>query len=202
MKRIRKHATSTQAGRHILFHFVSRAGEKASKQAAQTGPIFLFSCGWSVWLGIYFCSSLEGGHCFAEFETFEVSEAPHPCSTLEKWPIHLDLSECIMVLKSLSAYCLSKWVTQTLWPLISLCNLPLSLFHSLAIKVTSSLSEGKWFNKTDWTNEIRQMSSHEMLFIFSVEKEKDEPLSLKYRPINSKRIFRLGWAVWYSPSYR
>lgn len=28
--------------------------------------------------GDLFCSSLEGGHCFAEFETFEVSEAPIP----------------------------------------------------------------------------------------------------------------------------
>lgn len=67
-----------QVEHHILFHFVSRAGKKASEWAAQTGPIFLFSCSRSVWLGIYFCSSLEGGHCFAEFKTFEVSEAPIP----------------------------------------------------------------------------------------------------------------------------
>lgn len=89
-----------QAEKHILFHFVSRAGEKASQWAVQTGPIFLPSCGQSVWLGIYFHSSPEGGHCFAEFETFEISEAPYPCSTLEQWPIHLDLSKCIMVLRS------------------------------------------------------------------------------------------------------
>lgn len=69
-----------QAEHHILFHFVSRAGEKAIRWAVSTGPIFLFPAAGRVSLGIYFCSALKGDHCFAEFETFEVSEVRHPSS--------------------------------------------------------------------------------------------------------------------------
>lgn len=41
-------------------------------------PFFSLPVVVGVWLGTWLCSLLEGGHCFAEFEAFEVSEAPVP----------------------------------------------------------------------------------------------------------------------------
>lgn len=81
---------------------------------------------------------------------------PHPCSTLEKWLIHLDLSECIMVLRS----CLltarqsgshkhsGPWSHYVIYPSLSLSSVTKSTTNSLR----------------DKTNQIRQMTSREYMF--------------------------------------
>lgn len=43
--------------------------------SCRQSPFFSFPVVVGVWLGTWFCSLLQGGHCFAECETFEVSEA-------------------------------------------------------------------------------------------------------------------------------
>lgn len=61
---------------HMLFHFVSRAGERANRWAVRQSLFFAFLVVAGVWLGTQLCSLLKGGHRSAESKTFEVSEAP------------------------------------------------------------------------------------------------------------------------------
>lgn len=60
--------------------------------------LFLWSCvcDWGfifavLWREVTVCLNLKH---------LKYPRPPHPCSTLNEWPIHLDLSECVMVLRS------------------------------------------------------------------------------------------------------
>lgn len=134
MKHIENHVTQCKQSTayfSTLSHVLVRRQASGLRRQA---PFFSFSaaqvCDWG------FILQLSGGRSlFCWIWNIWSIWGPHPCSALEKWPIHLDLSEWIMVLRSCLLTARQTGSTQTLQPLISLCNLALSLLHSLSVKV-------------------------------------------------------------------
>lgn len=94
-------------------------------------PFFSFPVVVGVWLGTWFCSLLEGGHCFAECETFEVSEAPVPVPFWRNGPF---IWTCRSTRGSSDHVCLLLVkLDQTLQLLISLFN-SLNCFPPLLLR--------------------------------------------------------------------
>lgn len=125
MKHIENHVTQCKQSTayfSTLSHVLVRRQASGLRRQA---PFFSFSaaqvCDWG------FILQLSGGRSlFCWIWNIWSIWGPHPCSALEKWPIHLDLSEWIMVLRSCLLTARQTGSTQTLQPLISLCNLALS----------------------------------------------------------------------------
>lgn len=103
------------------------------------GPFFSLPV---VRAGIYFRSSLEEGHCFRWIWSIWSIRGPHPCSTLKKWPIHLELSGCIMAFRMCS------------------CLLLLKLDHKNTSALGLITSETKTFVKSSWVRGVSGMATH------------------------------------------
>lgn len=85
---------------HILFHFASRAGERANRWAVQTESIFLLPCGRGCVTGDLVLQSFGGRSLFSWMRNIWSIWGPCPCSVLKEWPVHLDLSQHTRVLRS------------------------------------------------------------------------------------------------------